>query len=122
MIQARKLAPGIGGYSTLEVDTGFTWIDGKHIYKKTINFGALPNNDTKRVAHNIVNLDRIIQIEQSITNAPSGSYKGFLYIASGQAAVNDFNFWGTDTQICIRTNSDRTGSNAYITLYYTKTS
>ena len=121
VIQARKLDSGIGDYSTSEVDTGFTWIDGKHIYKKTINFGALPNNDTKRVDHGVTNIDRIIQVEQSINNAPSGSLHGFLFIASGQATVNDFNFWGTDTQICIRTNGDRRESYAYITLYYTKT-
>ncbi len=36
MIQARNLVPAIGDYSTSEQDTGFTWIDGKSIFKKTI--------------------------------------------------------------------------------------
>lgn len=120
VIQARKLASVIGNYSTSEVDTGFTWVDGKHIYKKTIDFGALPNADTKRVNHGVANIDRIIQVEQSINNAPSGSLHGFLFIASGQATNNDFHFWGTDTEICIRTNGDRRESYAYITIYYTK--
>lgn len=121
MIEAGAFANHNLDYSLDEVDTGMKWVNGKHIYKKTINFGALPNNDTKRVEHGINNLDRIIHVEQSITNAPSGSYHGFLFISSGQASVNDFNFWGTDTQVCIRTSGDRRESNAYITLYYTKT-
>jgi len=36
------------------------WIDGKNIYEKTINFGALPNNATKNVAYNITDLAFII--------------------------------------------------------------
>lgn len=31
----------LGGYSSTEVANPFKWIDGKIIYKKTINFGAL---------------------------------------------------------------------------------
>ena len=122
MIQARKLTPGLSSYSTTERDTGCTWVDGKHIYKKTIDFGYLPNTDTKRVAHGVSNIDRIVDIEQSINNAPSGSLHGFLFISSGQVTANDFNFWGTDTEICIRTNGDRRQSYAYVTIYYTKTS
>ena len=39
-------------YSTDETVIG-TWIDGKPIYRKVIDFGALPNANTKSVAHNI---------------------------------------------------------------------
>lgn len=37
-----------------------TWIDGKPIYQKTVEFGALPNKTTKSVAHNIDNLDTVV--------------------------------------------------------------
>ena len=46
-----------GNCSTSEVNTGFTWVDGSPIYKKTVNFGVLPNNTSKQVAHNIQNVD-----------------------------------------------------------------
>jgi hypothetical protein len=35
-------------YSTSEVATGETWIDGKPIYRKIIDCGALPNATTKK--------------------------------------------------------------------------
>jgi hypothetical protein len=36
-------------YSTSEVKTKNTWIDGKPIYRKVIDLGTLPNNTTKSV-------------------------------------------------------------------------
>ena len=49
-------------YSTTEKVIGY-WIDGKPLYEKTINFGALPNSATKGVAHNIQNLKRVVKLE-----------------------------------------------------------
>ena len=53
----------ISNYSTSEVATGATWIDGRTIYKKTINFGSMPNNATKSVPHGISNLGMMVKIE-----------------------------------------------------------
>lgn len=36
------------------------WTDGRPIYQKTVNFGALPNTTNKSVAHSISNLGTII--------------------------------------------------------------
>ena len=36
-------------YSTNEVKTGGKWIDGKPIYRKVVDFGALPNASEKTV-------------------------------------------------------------------------
>ena len=106
-----------GSYSTTEQKTPFTWIDGKPIYKKTIDFGALPNATNKKVNHNISNLDRIIKVEQSIDNNSSG----FLEISSGNPNNNIFNLYGTATEIGVTASDDRSGCYAYFTLYYTKT-
>lgn len=111
--------PIIMDYSTSEINTGAKWIDGSTIYKKTINFGALPNATYKTVAHQISNVSRFIKIEQSITNTGG---TGALALSSGQASNNDFNFYVTDTNIGITTSGDRSTCNAYITLYYTKSS
>lgn len=49
-------------YSQNEIDTGKIWIDGKKIYRKVINCGALPNNSLKRVPINITNINEIIDL------------------------------------------------------------
>jgi hypothetical protein len=43
-------------YSTAEQWTGLYWVDGKKIYQKTINTGALPNATITSTAHGIVNI------------------------------------------------------------------
>lgn len=111
----------VTSYSTSEVETEAKWIDGKTIYKKTINFGTLPNSSAKVVAHGISNLAKIIRIEQHIDNGSSNS-KGFLQLASTPTSITGFNLYGTNTSVVIETNSDRSSVTAYITLYYTKTS
>ena len=105
-------------YKTTEQVVG-TWIDGKPIYRKTIDFGYLPNGTTKAVAHNIVDIDKIIKIEQTIDNGSSYQH-GFLVLSSGAQAVNQFNIYGTNSDIRVATNSDRSTVYAYFTLYYTK--
>lgn len=51
----RQITKSIGAYSETEVNTGQKWIDGKPIYRKVIDVGALPAaSTTKNVAHGIV--------------------------------------------------------------------
>lgn len=95
------------------------WVDGKTIYKKTVNFGNLPNNSTKRVAHGIAKLDRIIKVEQSVTNAPWDE-KGAVFLSS--TSVAPFNFYLSNTEVVVVTKDNRSQATAYFTLYYTKTS
>ena len=54
-------------YCTNETVIG-TWIDGKQLYRKTVNFGALPNNTTKTVPHNITDLDYVVSIRGVAVN------------------------------------------------------
>lgn len=109
-----------GNYSTTEKDTGFTWINGKKIYKKTINFGALPNNTSKSVNHNISNLSQIVKTE-GVAISSAGSMP--LPQASPVNTNYSTSLTPNSTQITIRTGtSEFTSYNAYVTLYYTKTS
>jgi len=55
-------------YSTDEIVTGDTWIDGKTIYRKVISFGTLPNATTKNVAHGITGLTRVVEFSGSAIN------------------------------------------------------
>lgn len=47
-------------YSTTEQKTGGVWIDGKPIYRKVIDCGAMPNATSKGVLHNIQNFGYLI--------------------------------------------------------------
>ena len=49
-------------YSQNEIDTGKIWIDGKKIYRKVINCGALPNGEEKNIPHNIKDYDTFLSI------------------------------------------------------------
>ena len=107
-------------YSTKETLTGGTWIDGKTIYKKTIEFGKLPNNNNKGVNLNIPNLGMIIGTEAFCV------YSNGVNFPIPFTNLNDFNssvmLNYTATQVVITTKSDRSGATGYITMYYTKTS
>lgn len=108
-----------GNYSTTEQDTGFTWIDGKTIYKKTINFGALPNNTEKTVPHGISNLGRVIKVEGYSYNNDVFFPLPFPWTSAASSIGILIGF----TSINISTGLDRTGFiETYITLYYTKSS
>lgn len=110
-----------GNYSTSERQTEYKWIDGKYIYKKTINFGALPNATTKNVNHNISSISNVINIE-GFAKYTSG-ITIFIPNVNTKTVGSGISISVSTTQITIDTgNTDRSGANAYITLYYTKTS
>jgi len=118
-----------GNYSLAETDTGYTWIDGKKIYKRTVNFGALPNGTNKTVPLNIGNLDTYIKLEAVAINQSTGAVhmiNGAYGSASANPDVNTvyencFVRKTTTQEIVISTNSDRTDFNVYVTVWYTKT-
>lgn len=115
-ITAGKTAFG-GNYSTSEVDTGFTWVDGKHVYKKTVSCGGLPNNTTKNTAHGISNIQTVIQISGVTYTALGGTQYPIPLITSTSRAEIAV----SSTNIIIVTNTDLTVfANTYITLLYTR--
>lgn len=112
-------------YSTEEHIVG-TWIDGKTLYEKTINFGALPNASTKDVAHNISNLDNI-WIQEGFCHSSSGTFTLPVYYSmdknSTPPAPNGFTFSVNSTNIRALTYTDRSAfTECYITIRYTKSS
>lgn len=112
--------PIILDYSTSEVNTGTKWIDGSTIYKKTINFGALPNATSKNVAHSISNLSQVIKMEGFTTNGTSTYPLPRVMIGGLEYQVQ---MQVTSTNIQIDTGVDGSSySTTYVTLYYTKSS
>lgn len=105
-----------GNYSLNEQNTGFTWVDGKSIYKKTINTGQLPNNTFKNVSHDISNLDTVICFEGfawstgQITPLPFTASSPYLIEVSANS-----------TSVQIYTFTDKSSfTSSYLTIYYTK--
>lgn len=107
-------------YSTNEVDTGATWIDGAHIYKKTINFGNLPNATAKYVSHGISNLNYVIKIEGTAA-APNSTWITLPVVYRSADAAYNVEVSASSTDVVCNTSQDRSMFTAYITLYYTKT-
>jgi len=48
-------------YSATEKDSGRTWVDGKTIYYKVVEYSGTPGTGQTLFAHGITNLDRVIQ-------------------------------------------------------------
>lgn len=110
-------------YSTSEQNTGRKWIDGKTIYQKTINLGGLVNNTTKTVAMGITNLSRVIGMDGYARNSYSGDTIPLpIYRNPGNSGAFIFTN-DSSGNITVGANDDRSPyTEAYITLYYTKTS
>lgn len=105
-------------YSTTEVDTGATWIDGRKIYKKTVDCGIGPNNTTKSVAHGISNLRRVIRYEGCGYDSSSCIPLPFTS-TNASAAVQVYT---NSSNIYLTTGVDRSNLiETYMTLWYTKT-
>ena len=116
---AKNYIDNSNSYSTDEVKTGGKWIDGKPIYRKTIDCGALPNNTTKKVAHGISNLGRVIKTEgYSVGTAGSaGSFIPVPYVSGVPMAV-----YIDTTDIVLQTSGTYSNyADTYVTIEYTKT-
>ena len=106
-------------YSETEREIG-VWVDGKPLYEKTIEFGALPKNTTKVVAHNISNVDHIWIYEGWAENNVNG-FTNMLSLATNSLS-SQWYFGVTPTEIQCWTGSDRSNyDTCYVILHYTKT-
>lgn len=100
-------------YSTQEVKTGGTWIDGKPIYRKVVDIGTLPDTTSKSVLHNIQNLNKVLE-----TKLVANDSTNFIVC----------NFGGTElavyidgVNILIVSGNNLTGYTGYVIIEYTKT-
>ena len=107
-------------YFTTEIDTGAKWIDGKPIYRKVIDFGALPNNTSKAVAHNISNLGWVLKLE-GISKTDAGTRVSLPFVAISDV-TSQISTKITDTEITCTTGTNRSGyTQTYFIVEYTKT-
>ena len=108
-------------YSTDEKIVG-TWIDGKPLYQKTVNVGAMGNGATTpwnvNFNHGISNMSKVTDCNGVAINS-SGTCRPLCY-----ANPNDTKIAGivaSTSSIYIVTNENFSGYTAYVTLKYTKT-
>lgn len=111
-------------YSTDERLIG-QWTDGKPLYQKSINCGTMPNETTKKVAHGISNLGKVVSIEG--TAQRTSGYTSFIpkvsdTVPSGGIS-NQIGLYvsSTDIEFDGRYGDHSTYGDCYITLKYTKT-
>ena len=111
---------GLNTYSTTEQRIG-TWIDGKPLYRKVINFGTLPSSSSKSVAHGISNLDFITQT-YGMTESVQDTYFKTIPSASHSTISAQINIAINNTNVFISTGQDSSlYTKTYIVLEYTKT-
>lgn len=106
-------------YLTTEVDTGATWIDGKPIYKKTFSF-TLDNAGTTTVNHGISNFGTLIKYEGSAESSSTKFVPIPRTLADSTYQVGLEGVTTTSFEIDVGSNGPM-GKQAYITLWYTKT-
>ena len=113
----------ITDYSTSEQDTGVKWVDNRTIYKKTIDWGWMPNNARVDKDHQIPNNCLTVNIEAMAYRPDGYAMHTMPYMAVGGTTYDTvFMADGTTGKLSIATNSDRSGWKAYVTVYYCKPS
>lgn len=102
-------------YSTSEQVIG-RWIDGKPIYRKVVNLGALPNATSKQVAHNISNMGSVVTLRGMVTD-----YRFFPlpFVATSNAYA--ISIFADTTNINVMTGNDRSNLTGFVIIEYTKT-
>lgn len=109
-------------YTKTEKAVG-TWIDGKTIYRKTVDFGTLPSNNSKSVNHNISNLNYVVKIEGISKRSTDGVFFSIGNVPNPSAGISAaISVTADNSKIVIQTGIDRTDMSAFVTLYYTKNS
>lgn len=117
-----ELAKDCKTYSTEETIIG-TWIDGKPIYRKVIDFGALPNNTTKTYDTGDLKIDTFTEPIRGTTESATGFCSGvpFVHIGNNSYGVS-INYNKNTNKISVQTGYDRSVQiKTYVILEYTKT-
>ena len=105
-------------FSTEEEIIG-TWVNGNPIYRKTIKCGQLPNASTKRIAHKIINLDRVINLYGNAYRESTDTNISLPFVAT--TLTYNIQCFEENGNVVIQTKEDRTPfKESYITLEYTK--
>ena len=109
----------IGEYSETEKRIG-TWINGKPLYRKVIDFGKLPNSTNKGVAHNIINLGMVTHLYGMAYNSSDTTQAYPLPFTTASNISGSIALASDETYVVIITGINRTNYFAYVVIEYTK--
>jgi hypothetical protein len=100
-----------------------TWVDGKPIYRKTIDVGQLPSAaGAKTAAHSISNIGKIIRIEGVAINT-NNTTTYLLPYSDKDGATYSIGVTANSTNVSVSVGRDRSAlDECYVTIYYTKSS
>lgn len=106
-------------YSTSEVKTSATWINGKPIYKKTFSF-TLADAESTTINHGISNFGLLIKFEGTVAQSSTKNVPIPRTLADTNYQVGLEGVTATSFEIDVGSSGPR-GKQAYMTLWYTKT-
>lgn len=106
-------------YSTSEVNTGATWINGKPIYKKTFSF-ILADAESTTINHGISNFGLLIKFEGTVVQSSAKNVPIPRTLIDTNYQVGLEGVTTTSFEIDVGSSGPK-GKQAYITLWYTKT-
>lgn len=110
-----------GNYSTTEVDTGYTWIGGEKIYKKTIETEAFTGTGVLEKDHGISNFSFPVAIQGWGLDGGLAEFKTLPYVRGEDNTTTGIGIAVTPTKIRIKRNANYNISNSWFTLWYVKT-
>lgn len=98
------------------------WIDGKPLYQKTIDCGALPNSATKEVAHGISNLGRLVYANGNARRSSDGENIPLPMVYANSNLISQVKVSVDSTNVKLKSDGDMSAYvESYVTLRYTKT-
>lgn len=115
-------------YSSEETVVG-KWIDGRPLYQKTIDTGAMPStlNGTtyyKAVAHNVANMDFATSVEGfAIKTDYTVCVFPYIHARTDNSDVSGWSAYATRSEVRIQANANHsaTYTKTYVTIKYVKT-
>ena len=121
-------APSGGGgepdYSTTEVDTGVKWVDGKTIYKKSLEAEAhftVQSTEQVMMVFSIPSVDRIMKIDGMVGDYANQYYPLNTYIGANHYFIARGGFRGGNRDVVVDYKvPDEVFGRIWITVYYTK--
>lgn len=106
----------INNYSTSERIVGI-YKDGKPIYKKTVYISSLPNAQQQGYAHNIPNIDIVVDAVAVAHTDNTTAHIPYIGVTSNL----NIGMFANITEITFVVGADRTNWYADVDMYYTKT-
>lgn len=107
-------------YSETEQATGGKWIDGKPIYRKTVEIGNLPNKTVKQIANVLSNVDNIVEIRGVAKSSTLDIVLPYIDISGGVTYLANI-YVSNKTHLQINTNYNFSSYTGFAVIYYTKT-